>query len=658
MKSALSNFAETCVIDGKPGLTPLRYFAEKAARIKDFLRNHRNIKVRMILICEMERQIIEKTKGESKISFDHDNAYFHSQTHINLEKTDVKVILSQMLREILIKLAVYQKKGSGWYFKEVISLDIHMVDYKPIKGSSYIPLPNFIMRKKAIINMENKDDKCFLWSILRYLHPREKHSTRINDLKEYENDLNFKGIEFPVKVKDIQKFENQNPNLPGINVFSINDNNKIYPLRLNQKDAKKSIDLFLFSEDENQHYSLIKNFSRLARLQITSDRRKIHIYKKCLTHFTKKYLFKRHSKYCSKNETVAVKMPTKNTILKFQNHFKKRFTIPVNSCQPNPNKSYTQGYQKHMPSGYCLYIKALDGMKVNFKPIVYTKKTSDEDISKRFIKHVTKLTHQIYQKYYSKPKPYNLTCQEEKYFQSARHCHICEQKLFKDKETGKILKVRDHCHFTGEYRGPAHNECNLNCRKPLVLPMIFHNLQGYDSHLFIKQLAKVSGDLTCIPSTEEKYISFSKKIVVDHYFSKKMGKLLPKKCEIRFIDSFKFLQASLANLVTNLQPRDFKNLNRVIKHNSSLLTRKGVYPYDYVTSFNKLEETKLSSKEDFYSKLYDQEISEEDYQHAINVWNTFDCQTLQDYHDPYLKSDVLLLADVFENFKKNFFETL
>ena len=131
-KSALTNFAEKYVTDGKPGLTPLQYFAEKAARIKEFLRNHRNIKVRMILVCLMERQILEKTKGESKISFDHDKAYFQSETHINLEKTDVKVILSQILREILIKLVVYQKKGSGWYFKEVSSLDINIVDYKPI----------------------------------------------------------------------------------------------------------------------------------------------------------------------------------------------------------------------------------------------------------------------------------------------------------------------------------------------------------------------------------------------------------------------------------------------------------------------------------------------------------------------------------------------
>ena len=182
--------------------------------------------------------------------------------------------------------------------------------------------------------------------------------------------------------------------------------------------------------------------------------------------------------------------------------------------------------------------------------------------------------------------------------------------------------------------------------------MIFHNLQNYDSHLFIKQLSKVSGKLSCIPSTEEKYISFSKKIKVGEYFFRKKGKPFPINFEIRFLDSYKFLETSLANLVSNLQPSDFKNLNRVIKGNTSLLTRKGVYPYDYVSSIDKLKENKLPSKEDFYSKLNDEEILEEDYQHAINVWNTFNCQTPQDYHDLYLKSDVLLLSDVFENFRR------
>ena len=213
----------------------------------------------MVMICEMEQQIIEDPKGKSKIIFNQNNAYFHSKTHENFESTDVKVILSQMLREIMITLANYQRNGSGWYFKEVISFDIYTVEDNKLKGDSYIPLPEFIMRKKAIINMENEDNKCFLWSVLRYLHPIQKTAPRINDLREYENDLNFKGIDFPGKVKDI-KFENQNPDLPGINVFSVNDNNKIYPLRLNEKDCGKTIDLFLFSKDEKQHYSLIKTF--------------------------------------------------------------------------------------------------------------------------------------------------------------------------------------------------------------------------------------------------------------------------------------------------------------------------------------------------------------------------------------------------------------
>ena len=115
----------------------------------------------------------------------------------------------------------------------------------------------------------------------------------------------------------------------------------------------------------------------------------------------------------------------------------------------------------------------------------------------------------IYRRYDTNPKPFNSTPQEEKEFHLPTMCHICEQDLKIDEETGHIFKVRDHCHFTGEYRGAAHNECNLKCRKPLILPVIFHNLQNYDSHLFIKQLSKVSGDLSCIPS---KYISFSKKI--------------------------------------------------------------------------------------------------------------------------------------------------
>ena len=185
----------------------------------------------------------------------------------------------------------------------------------------------------------------------------------------------------------------------------------------------------------------------------------------------------------------------------------------------------------------------------------------------------------------------------------------------------------------------------------MILPVIFHNLQGYDAHLFIKQLACLPGELNCIPSTEEKYISFSKKIKVDEYKSSRTGEMISLYFEIRFIDSFKFLQTSLANLVGNLQPDDFYNTKEIFSENVDQLTRKGVYPYDYVSSNEKLSETQLPPKEEFYSKLNDEDITDDDYQHAINVWNTFKCKTIRDYHDLYLKSDVLLLSDVFENFR-------
>ena len=168
----------------------------------------------------------------------------------------------------------------------------------------------------------------------------------------------------------------------------------------------------------------------------------------------------------------------------------------------------------------------------------------------------------------------------------------------------------------------------------------------------IKQLACLLGELNCIPSTEEKYISFSKKVKVDEYKSKRTGETISLYFEIRFIDSFKFLQTSLANLVGNLQPDDFHNTKEIFRENVELLTRKGVYPYDYVSSIEKLSETQLPPKEEFYSKLNDEDITDDDYQHAKNVWNTFECKSIRDYHNLYLKSDVLLLSDVFENFRK------
>ena len=257
-KSSLEGFANKYVVKGETDITPFEFFKSKAAYLKEFLRNHRNIKVRFVLVCMMEQM------GNISRSIQ-DKAYFNSETHINLESTDVKEILTKVIRSIIEKIAIYQKNGSGWYFKEIVHLEIHTADYNPMRGSSYIPLPDWIMRKKAIVSIRNKDEKCFLWCVLRHLHPRDKNDFRLTDLKQKENSLNTKGIAFPVRVKDISKFEKLNPDLPGINVFSVNERNKFYPLRMAQRDPQKTIDLFLFEEDGKYHYSLIKSFSRFSK---------------------------------------------------------------------------------------------------------------------------------------------------------------------------------------------------------------------------------------------------------------------------------------------------------------------------------------------------------------------------------------------------------
>ena len=193
--------------------------------------------------------------------------------------------------------------------------------------------------------------------------------------------------------------------------------------------------------------------------------------------------------------------------------------------------------------------------------------------------------------------------------------------------------------------------CNLNYKKPNFTPVVFHNLSGYDSHLFIKNLGFSQGNIDCIPNNEERYISFTKRIHVGSYTSKK-GETKPLHHQIRFIDSFKFMAASLDSLVNNLPKDAFKNVKRYYKGDKlSLLTRKGVYPYEYMNSLEKLKETKLQPKEAFYSRLNDEGISDEDYVNAQKVWETFEMKNLEDYHNLYNQVDGLLLADVFENFR-------
>ena len=238
------------------------------------------------------------------------------------------------------------------------------------------------------------------------------------------------------------------------------------------------------------------------------------------------------------------------------------------------------------------------------------------------------------------------TKEDEKQFNTASDCWICGEELGND-------RVRDHCHYTGCYRGAAHNSCNLKYRKPESVPVFFHNLTGYDSHLFIKKLGSSNNkeNIKCIPNNEEKYITFTKTIITGQYTNKK-GEDKNKTFDIVFKDSLKFMSSSLGALVNNLPKNGFKNISKYYTPEEvELIKQKGFYPYEFMDTEEKFNDTNPPPREAFYSKLSGRGITEKNYKHVWNVWYTFKMKTFKDYHKLYNETDVLLLADVFENFR-------
>ena len=218
------------------------------------------------------------------------------------------------------------------------------------------------------------------------------------------------------------------------------------------------------------------------------------------------------------------------------------FTVKIHSCSPDEIKSFTEQYQKHKPSGFCYYIKCFDNNIFPPKLVQYTAESPDEDIAQIFVDSLELDIKEIYNEIIKKRK-----LDFHKKVEMSEQDEINYKMLLIVTYVGGELgeyKVLDHCHLTGKYRGAAHNDCNINYKIPKFFPVIFHNLTGYDSHLFIKNLGTTKGNINCIPNNEEKYISFTKEIVVDNFINKE-GKKKDVKREIRFIDSFKFMATSL-----------------------------------------------------------------------------------------------------------------
>ena len=421
----------------------------------------------------------------------------------------------------------------------------------------------------------------------------------------------------------------------------------------------------MISNGQNWHYLVVKNLSGLLR-GITSTYKEDFYCLNCFHSYRTENKLEAHIKIRQNHHYCHVEMPTKdNNTIKY-NHGEKSRKLPfviyadlkclfekMSTCINNLYESSTTEINKHIPSGYSIF--SLCSFDESKNKLNYYR---GDDCMKKFCKdlrkHATKLIN------YEKKKMMLLTTEEKIYHNKQKICFICKKEF--NNNDKKNYKVRDHCHYTGKYRGAAHNICNLRYNVPKEIPKVFHNGSIYDYHFIIKELVKeFEGNFECLGENTEKHISFSVPI------KKKIeNKDLEITYKIKFIDSYRFMSSSLSKLVDNLSKgihnnkcldckccldyikikneklllkcfncntyykkkfnkdliKNFKNIYSFCNNDLNkfvLLLRKRIYPYEYMHSWEKFNETLLPSKEDFYSNLNVENIDDIDYRHGNNV---------------------------------------
>jgi len=226
------------------------------------------------------------------------------------------------------------------------------------------------------------------------------------------------------------------------------------------------------------------------------------------------------------------------------------FTRPIDTCNPDPEKVSQKNIKSMNPLDSAFFVKCLGKFS---QPVLFTKTRQEENVSHIFVERLEKEIDRVWS---SEVKPMMMTDEDKINFDFATRCWICQKDFVEGDK-----KISDHCHYSGKFRGAAHNSCNLLFRKPKIVPVFFHKLSGYDSHIFIKSLGKGEGRIDCIPNNET-YISFSKTMINGER---------KKKFDIRFVDSYKFMMASLDKLVGNLN--DFPIISEKFPEQSRELQR-------------------------------------------------------------------------------------
>ena len=616
-------------------------------------------------------------------------------------ENEINEILQKMVEDVKLCISNSELEGSGWIY---LSLNEMMINFRKqtlTTGSSYLPLPSHISQTKGYINVKNTDLNCFKYAIASSQFPASNHAYRPKPYEVHFDKFNFDGLVFPLEIKksNFEKFEKNNPNLPPLNVFYLENNSSLFPLPFYNSckgncNDKSAINLMYFQKDQDSstgHFVWIKNTSK-AFFKLTKHSHRAFICLKCLSTHTSPESLLEHDKFCCLESPAQVLMPnalckkdcSENCDHKFV-RFKKHEAIqeipvylvcdsesvckPYNYCleckkQIDPNdkehpKHHSILNEKHESIGYGIYTQVFENYKDAYKDIKdgYVTYTGD-NVGRNLLENLIEKSKEIHRVIATTNQKIPKSVYKEwseKFVKDETECHICNKPI-------KIIKYRhlDHNHLTGEVRGWTHNVCNLRYTiKNNPIPVLFHNLKSYDSKMFVKELAKIPDiKYSLIAENSEKI----KSIMVTVYENKHIVS------KFIFIDTLAHLNTSLAKLVDNIKMDEssipklralFPTVSNHFQNDSQfeLVLRKGVFPYSWFDNEDKLNYTGVLNQNDFYDNLNKKSISDDDYKLYQKIWYEFEFKEFKEYYSLYLKLDVLLLTDIVIHYKNTCLET-
>ena len=381
------------------------------------LANKKGLRIQFTLLCKFYLSTDEDKKLVEK--------NFNSSSQSIVSKHALDVAIDEFVEDIKYEIESFVNMKSGWVFHSVINLQINSYKFSPIRGSSFIPLPKIIQNKKACLNIHNEDERCFLYCVAAFDHTFKNNAERPTKYLEYLDNYDNTGIEYPMKLNQIPKFEKLNNKTINVYAYEITFDNEtkqqslsIHPIHISKNvitNYKDCINLLLVKENEKSHYVLIKNISALVYAH--NNRNKSYICPSCMIPYRHEETLIKHL-----NESGCTKFGEKVELpndvqakeyIQFKNvqkMLKKPFVIYADfeSSLLNLERDETlatQKYQKHQACGYAF--KRVSTLQKYDKPLQLYRGNGTQDVAEHFIKSIITEAEEI-RNIMSKIEPMNL----------------------------------------------------------------------------------------------------------------------------------------------------------------------------------------------------------------------------------------------------------